>query len=516
MEQLTSYLSGKWQAGEGEGATLYDPTTEAAVARASTSGLDFGAALTYAREVGGANLHDLTFAQRGELLAAMSKAIHGARERLLDIGRVNCGNTRGDAKFDVDGATGTLMFYAGLARSLGERRLLLDGEAIPLGRGGRVGGQHVLVPRPGVAIHINAFNFPAWGLAEKAACALLAGVPVVSKPATATAWMTQEIVRILIEADILPAGALSLVCGGAGDLLDHVSWGDAIAFTGSADTGLRIRSHPAVLRAGVPVNVEADSLNATVLVPDAGDDTYDAFIRAMHTEITQKAGQKCTATRRIMVPRDMADDVAEDLGDRLGRTIVGDPAAEGVRMGPLASADQLRSAREGIGRLLEQAKVVHGSVEGGELVGAEGGRGFFVTPLLLQADDPHGADVVHDLEVFGPVSTLLPYDGTAADAAALVRRGQGSLVTSIYGDDRAFLGEAIASLAGWNGRIVVTDGKIADKALTPGMVMPQMLHGGPGRAGGGEELGGTRGMRLYQQRCAVQGNGPLLAKLLDA
>ncbi len=514
MKQLTSYLCDKWQTGDGEGAALHDPTTEAVVARTSTRGLDFAAGLAHARTVGGAHLRALTFAQRGELLAAMSKAIHAERERLLEIGRINCGNTRGDAKFDVDGATGTLMFYAGLGRELGDRTLLHDGDAIALARGGRVGGQHIVVPRPGAAIHINAFNFPAWGLAEKAACALLAGMPVVSKPATATAWLTHEMVRIVVEAGILPDGALSLVCGGAGDLLDHVGWGDAIAFTGSADTGLRIRSHPAVMAAGVPVNVEADSLNATILGPDADDDTYDAFIRVVHLEMTQKAGQKCTATRRIMVPADRTDEVAEDLGDRLGRTVVGDPAADGVRMGPLATAAQLAAARDGIDRLREQTRVVHGEPAGAAVVGATGG--YFMTPLLLQADAPHEAKVVHELEVFGPVSTLLPYDGTAADAAALVRRGEGSLVTSVYGDDRRFLAETITALAGWNGRVVVTDAKIADAAFPPGMVMPQMLHGGPGRAGGGCELGGRRGMGLYQQRCAVQGNGPLLAKLLDA
>ncbi len=514
MQQLSSLLCGEWQAGEGEGAALYDPVSEGVVARASTRGLDLGAALSFARERGGPALRALSFAQRGGLLAQMSKAIHAQRDRLIEASRINGGTTRGDAKFDIDGATGTLMYYAGLGEQLGDRRTLLDGEAINLGRSGRMQGQHVLVPRSGAAIHINAFNFPAWGLAEKAACALLTGMPVLSKPATATALLTWEIARVIDEAKILPEGALSLLCGSVGDLLDHVQWGDAIAFTGSADTGLRIRSHAQVLKAGVAVNVEADSLNATVLAPECEDETYDAFIRAVHTEMTQKAGQKCTATRRILVPEDMVEEVIEDLGERLGRTVVGDPAADGVRMGPLATRAQRDDAKAGIERLLEGAEVVHGQLEGGPLVGVEPGRGFFRTPLLLQAKDAASPGAVHELEVFGPVSTLLPYGGGAEAATDIVRLGQGSLVCSIYGDDKRWLEQTVLGLAGWHGRIVVTDAKVAEKALTPGMVMPQLLHGGPGRAGGGEELGGTRGMGLYQQRCAVQGSGPLVARIL--
>ena len=516
MQRLASYLSGAWQTGAGEGAALRDPTSGAIVARTSTAGLDLGAALRHAREVGGPALRSLTFAARGKLLAAMSKAIHAEREALIEMGRKNGGNTRGDAKFDIDGATGTLMYYAGLAESLGERTVLLDGEAITIGRSSRLVGQHILTPKPGVAVHINAFNFPAWGLAEKAACALLAGMPVISKPATATALMTWGLVKAVIDADVLPEGALGLICGGAGDLLDHLEWSDVVAFTGGASTGETIRRHPRVLASGVAVNVETDSLNAAILAPGAEDATYDAFIRDVHGEMTQKSGQKCTATRRILVPRDRLDDVIEDLGERLRRTVVGDPALDTVRMGPLASQAQLDSAREGLARLLEHARVAVGDPARSAFEGVEPGQGCFLDALLLVADDARRAGPVHDVEVFGPVATLLPYDGSAAEAAHIVRLGQGSLVASIYGDDQAFLGEAILALAGWHGRIVVTDGKIADKALQPGMVMPHLLHGGPGRAGGGEELGGRRGMKLYQQRTAVQGNGPLLARLLDA
>ncbi len=510
---LSSYLEDRWQSGEGDGSALYDPTSDAIVARASTKGLDLAAAFRHARTVGGAALRGMTFAERGALLKAMSKAIHARREELIEVGRINGGNTRGDAKFDIDGATGTLMYYAGLGKSLGDKTLLLDGDPITIGASSRLQGQHILTPKPGVAVHINAFNFPAWGLAEKAACAILAGMPVISKPGTATAMLTWAMVKAVTDADILPAGVLSLVVGSARDLLDHLEWGDVVAFTGSADTGEMMRRHPRVLATGVPVNVEADSLNATVLLPDAEDATYDAFIRDVHREMTQKAGQKCTATRRIFVPEDMIDEVVEDLGERLAGTKVGDPARDDVRMGPLASKAQLTSAREGIAALLGETDVAWGDPAGGDVLGVDGG-GCFVTPLLLRAESATGGDAVHRLEVFGPVSTLLPY-ADLDEAAEGVRMGQGSLVCSIYGDDRKALGAIIPRLAGWHGRIVVTDAKIADKAYGPGMVMPHLLHGGPGRAGGGEELGGLRGMKLYQQRTAIQGNGPLLARLLD-
>lgn len=514
MQTLSSYLAGRWSTGAEPWSELVDPTTEEVIARTSTNGLDLGAALDHARRVGGPALRALTFARRGALLEAAAKAIHAIREELIDLAIANGGNTRSDAKFDIDGATGTLMYYAGLGKELGDRTFLLDGEASNIGRSGRLQGQHVLLPRHGVAVAINAFNFPAWGLAEKAACALLAGVPVIGKPATATALVTWRMVRAVVEAGALPDGALSLVCGGAGDLLDHLRWDDVVAFTGSADTGRRIRGHARVLDAGVTVNVEADSLNAAVLLPGADDATYDAFIRDVHKEITQKAGQKCTATRRILVPRDRLDEVIEDLGERLATTTVGDPRRDDVGMGPLATADQLAGARRGVEALLAEARVAWGDPEKCEAAGVEPGKGYFLGPLLLRADAPKEARRVHELEVFGPVSTVMPYDGTAGEAAELVRRGEGSLVTSIYGDDRDLLAETIVALGAWHGRVVVTDAKVADKAVPPGTVLPNLLHGGPGRAGGGTELGGTRGMLPYMQRCAVQGNGPLIAKLL--
>jgi oxepin-CoA hydrolase/3-oxo-5,6-dehydrosuberyl-CoA semialdehyde dehydrogenase len=512
MQALSSHLSGRWQSGSGKPATLFNPTTDAPLATCDTQGLDLGAALDFARTHGGPTLRAMTFAERGDLLAAMSKAIHAQREALIELAVANGGNTRGDAKFDIDGCIGTLMAYAELGKSLGDRRFLNEGAPIDIGRGGRVQGHHLRAPRRGVAVHINAFNFPAWGLGEKAACALLAGVPVLTKPATSTALVAWRIVEVLVEAGVCPPGVLSLLCGGAGDLLDHLGPQDVLAFTGSADTGARLRGHRRVLEVGVPVNVEADSLNSAVLAPEADDATYDALIRHLHTEITQKAGQKCTATRRIFVPADRVDEVIADLSERLRGAVLGDPARDDVHVGPLSTRDQQRAALDGIAALRAVARPVFGDAGTGAPVGVEAGVGCFVAPLLLRADDPDRANVVHRLEVFGPVSTIMPYDGTAAGAASLVARGEGSLVASIYGDDRKWLEEAVLELAPWHGRLTLTDAKMAEKAMAPGMVLPLLNHGGPGRAGGGSELGGVRGLEPYTQRCAVQGNGPLLSR----
>jgi oxepin-CoA hydrolase/3-oxo-5,6-dehydrosuberyl-CoA semialdehyde dehydrogenase len=514
MQRLSSWVCGEWIDGEGSGSALYNPTNEEVVARASTEGLKLANAFEFARIEGCKALGLMSFAERGALLRAMSKAIHAVREDLIEIGRINAGNTRGDAKFDIDGATGTLMYYAKLGESLGNQRAMLDGEAIQIG-GARLQGQHILTSRPGVAVHINAFNFPAWGLAEKAACAILAGMPVISKPATSTAYMTWAMVRALSDAAIMPPGVLSLVCGSAYDLLDHVAWADVIAFTGGAETADKIRRHDRVLETGAAVNIEADSLNATVLGPGAKDVTYDRFIRDIAQEMTQKAGQKCTATRRILVPDHMVDEFIEDISERLDQTVVGDPALEGVHMGPLATSGQLESARSGIAALTEEAEIVYGSMDAADIKGVESGQGYFLSPMMLRANDAHACQAIHDIEVFGPVSTILPYQGDVDSACALIQRGQGGLVASVYADDRDYMKGAIYGLAGWSGRVMLTDAKVAEQAYPPGMALPHLLHGGPGRAGGGEELGGTRGMRLYQQRTAIQGNGPLIARFLQ-
>jgi 3,4-dehydroadipyl-CoA semialdehyde dehydrogenase len=514
MKELPSFVQGKWIAGSGSGSVLVNPATEQPLARASTTGIDMRAALAFARDVGGTALRAQSFAERGALLERTSRAIHAAREELIEIAIANGGNTRSDAKFDIDGATATLMAYAEIGKRLGERRVLVDGEPFDV-VGSRLQGWHVRTPRHGVAVHIGAFNFPAWGWAEKAACALLAGMPVVTKPATATALLAHRTIELVVEAGALPAGALSLICGSAGDLLEHSSWQDVVAFTGSSVTAQQIRSGARVLAEGVRVNVEADSLNAAVLLPGADEATFAAFIRDVHRDMTQKTGQKCTAIRRVVVPEAELARTREALSDPLSRTTIGNPALDEVRMGPVATKSQANDVLGGIEKLLAAGtRVVFGDAKSVAPIGVPPGTGFFVPLVLLEADDALGATSAHEHEVFGPVATLLPYDGSVEHAARVVRAGNGGLVASLYGDDRAAIGALVLALAPWHGRIVLVDAKIAEKSLPPGTVLPELVHGGPGRAGGGEELGGLRGLALYQQRTALQGNGPLLARLL--
>jgi oxepin-CoA hydrolase/3-oxo-5,6-dehydrosuberyl-CoA semialdehyde dehydrogenase len=514
MEKLRSYVSGEWAAGSGKASTLVNPTTEEPVAETSTEGLDFARAVAFARTEGAA-LRALTFAQRGELIRAMSKTLHANRDALIELAILNGGNTRSDAKFDVDGASGTLAYYADLGKELGDQRFLVDGEGVQLGRAPRFFGQHVSVPRHGVAVHVNAFNFPAWGLGEKAACALLAGMPVIAKPATSTALVTYRAVQLIVDAGILPRGALSLVTGAPGDLLTHLGGQDVLAFTGSSDTGRGIRLMPNIAQSSVRVNVEADSLNAAVLGPDVelGSETYGLFLKDVVKDVTQKAGQKCTAIRRVFVPATRLAQVRADLVERLREAKVGDPSLEGVTVGPVATAQQLRDVRAGIQRLAAESTVAIGGIGPFEKVGIAGDKGFFVAPTLLVNDAPERARAVHEHEVFGPVATLLPYSDHAALTADL-ERGGGGLVSSVYSDDRAFVAEMVFALAPFHGRLMLGSEKIADQTPGPGTVMPQLVHGGPGRAGGGEELGGLRGLAFYSQRTALQGARPVLDAML--
>ncbi len=511
MIELGSRVCGKWTKGHGRGAELLNPATEEVLATTSTEGLDFGAVLAHARERGGPALRAMTFLQRGEMLRAMSRAIHGKRDELLALAIANGGNTRSDAKFDVDGAIGTLAAYADLAPSLGDTNVLVDGEGVQLGRSPRLFGQHVYVPREGVAVHVNAFNFPAWGLAEKAATALLAGMPVVSKPATSTALLAHRIVEILDEAAVLPEGALSLVCGSAGDLIGRLGGQDVLAFTGSSSTAAKLRAARSVLSESTRINVEADSLNSAVLGPDVeeGSDVMNLFVADVVREMTQKTGQKCTAFRRVYVPRDKVDLVVERLRERLAEIRIGDPAREEVTMGPVATKEQLADLRDGVAKLETCARVVFGSKSEATPLGAASGKGFFVTPILLRALEPRAGDAVHSHEVFGPVATVVPYDDVAA-VTALVAAGGGSLVASLYSDDKAFLRTMVLGLAPHHGRLTLGSSKIAGQSLPPGMALPQLVHGGPGRAGGGEELGALRGLALYMQRTALQGDRALL------
>ncbi len=507
MQALSSFIAGSWQTGKGEGTSLFNPATEEPIARASSDGLDLAGALDFARDRGGPALRALSFAERGKLLGEMARRIHEHRDALIELSMKNGGNTRSDAKFDVDGAMGTLAHYAELGAELGAARILADGEAVQLGRSPRLAGRHVLVPRPGVALLVNAFNFPAWGLGEKAACALLAGVPVVVKPATSTAWVAHKIVEIV--ADALPAGALSLVCGSAHELPGLLGPGDAIAFTGSSDTALRLRALPRVQTAAVRLNVEADSLNSAIVGADVepGSDTYELFVADVVREVRQKTGQKCTAVRRIFAPEALVERVRDDLADRLRAVTPGDPFAEGVHMGPLASAQQKRDVSAGMARLGEHARMVCGGEPAP--IGVPAGKGYFVAATLLEATDP-GAAVLHELEVFGPVATLIAAPDDPAELCALVARGGGGLVCSAYSDDRKTAAALVAGLAPHHGRIVLGSQKIAGQAVGPGTVLPQLIHGGPGRAGGGEELGGPRGLAFYSQRTALQGDRALL------
>lgn len=515
MKSAQSRLEGRWVSGSGRVETLLNPATEEPLAEVRSEGLDRRVALDFARTRGGPALRSMSFAARGAMLGAMCEAIQAHREELIELAVANGGNTRSDAKFDIDGATFTLSTYADLGKALGETKILVDGEGVQLGRTPRFHGQHLRVSRQGVAVHINAFNFPAWGLAEKAAVALLAGMPVLTKPATSSALVAHRIVEILVEKDALPDGALSLLLGSAGDLLAHLGPQDALAFTGSSTTGELIRAMPAVIRNSVRVNVEADSLNAAVLGPDGepGSELYDYFLKDVLRDMTQKAGQKCTAIRRVLVPQLFADRVRDDLVDRLSGVVVGNPAADGVRMGPVATAQQHKDVREGIDALARDGRLVFGN-GAVKPVGAPDGKGYFVSPVLLEVEPGAAAPTVHSREVFGPVATVVPYGGAADEAASIVARGQGGLVSSVYSEDVAFTTELVLGLAPFHGRVFLGSAKIAEQSPGPGTVLPTLVHGGPGRAGGGEELGGLRGLEFYMQRVAVEGSRPLIERIV--
>lgn len=521
MKRLSSYLGGAWQQGQGQTAVLVNPATGAELAEVAQCG-GLREALQWSRSTGGANLRALGWRARGEILGNLAKLLHGAREELIGIAVANGGNTRGDAKFDIDGAIGVLAGYAALATELPEGHgHLLDGEAVPLHKGSKLRAQHVLTPRLGVAIHINAFNFPAWGMVGKFAVAFLAGVPVLSKPATSTSMLAARIAELMLAPGVLPEGAFSLLLGPAGDLLDHVGPQDVVAFTGSADTGAKIRGHATMLATNARVNIEADSLNAVVIGPDVepGSELFDLVVRDCTIELTQKAGQKCTATRRILVPTALLGDLKDALVDRLGAIAAktGDPADDNHRMGPLSSAAQLRDARVGVARLATAATRVLGNPERTQFGGVADGVGYFLEPILFEATPDAALDPAapfHHHEVFGPVATLLPYDGTVEAAARIVGAGQGSLVGTLYADDRDFTARATLALAPTLGRLVLASEKIAGASLAPGCVFPVANHGGPGRAGDGGELGGRSGLAFYLQRTTLQGGAAELARLL--
>jgi 3,4-dehydroadipyl-CoA semialdehyde dehydrogenase len=512
-ELLANHVAGRWQTGTAAGTPLFDPVQGTELARVDATGLDLPGAFRFARESGGAALRAMTYRQRAGLLAAIVKVLQANRDHYYEIATANSGTVKNDSAVDIDGGIFTLGQYARWGDALGDVHALRDGDAARLGKEPVFQSQHLQVPTRGVALFINAFNFPSWGLWEKAAPALLSGVPVIVKPATATAWLTQRMVRDVVEAGVLPAGALSVICGSPAGLMEPLEGFDVVSFTGSADTGAVIRSHPAVAQRSVRVNIEADSLNSALLLPDAaaGSDAFNLLVREVVREMTVKSGQKCTAIRRILVPAALYDAAAEAIGAKLAGITVGNPRNETVRMGSLVSRAQLDAVREGLDSLKTQASVLHDGSRA-PLVDADPAVAACIGPVLLGARDADAADRVHDVEVFGPVATLLPYRD-ADHAIALAHRGQGSLVTSLYGADEAALGQAALQLAASHGRVHVITPEVAQAHTGHGNVMPMSLHGGPGRAGGGAELGGLRALDFYHRRSAVQASPGVLASL---
>ena len=515
-EFLKNFLGGRWVAGTGAGTALFDPVLGEEVARVDATGLDLRAGFAFAREAGGAALRALTYRERAAMLAATVKVLRARRDDYYAIATANSGTVKNDSAVDIDGGIYTLSTYAKLGDGLGDRRFLLDGEPARLAKEPLFQSQHVLVPTRGLALFINAFNFPSWGLWEKAAPALLSGVPVVVKPATATAWLTQRMVRDVVDAGVLPAGALSVVCGSSAGLMDALEPFDVVSFTGSADTAALIRSHAAVTQRSVRVNIEADSVNSALLLEGAapGSEAFELLVKEVAREMTQKSGQKCTAIRRVFVPEALYASAAEAISARLAKTTVGNPRNESVRMGALVSRAQLAAVREGLAHLQAQAETLHDGARHA-LVDADPSVACCVGPTLLGTRNAAGSDAsnrIHDTEVFGPVATLVPYRDHA-HALQLIARGQGSLVASLYGSDAKALADAAVELAPLHGRVHVISHDVAALHTGHGNVMPQSLHGGPGRAGGGEELGGLRALNFYHRRAAIQASTATLHHL---
>ncbi|WP_166352475.1 phenylacetic acid degradation bifunctional protein PaaZ [Phytoactinopolyspora limicola] len=511
MTALRSYVHGGWQSPSVDGTPLHDAVTGAEIARISSAGIDMAGALDYGRRVGGPPLRELTFHERALILKQLALYLQGQRDELYELS-YRTGATKYDARFDVDGGIGVLFTYGSKGRrELPNDTVYVDGPMEPLGKGGTFVGQHIATSLRGVAIQINAFNFPVWGPLEKFAPAFLAGVPSLIKPASQTAYLTEKLVELMVGSGLLPEGSLQLVCGSAGDLLDHVTEQDLVAFTGSASTAQRLRSHPAIVRNATRFNAEADSLNLSILGPDAtpGSAEFDLFVKQLVTEMTVKVGQKCTAIRRAFVPTDHMDEVAEAVRERLGRVVVGNPTAPDVRMGALASLEQREEVRRSLKALTDAARVVYGDPEQVDVVDADPERGAFISPVLLRADDPGRAEP-HEVEAFGPVATLLPYTSTD-HAIELAARGAGSLVGSVVTGDARFARDVVVGVAPWHGRLLVVDTENAKESTGHGSPLPMLVHGGPGRAGGGEELGGIRSVLHYMQRTAVQASPSVLS-----
>jgi len=508
---LQNYAEGLWVAGSGGMAELRSAVNGDVVALTSSQGLDFGAMLRFAREKGGPALRALTFHQRALMLKALAEALTAKKEALYELS-YNTGATKADSWIDIDGGIGTFAVYQSKGRrELPNETILIDGAVEGLSRNGTWQGLHVYTSMQGVAVHINAFNFPVWGMLEKLAPTILAGVPAIVKPASATSYLTEAAVRVMLEANVLPAGALQLVVGSTGDLFDHLTSQDVVSFTGSAQTASKLRSHPVITRESVRFVAEQDSLNASVLGPDVTRDApeFDLFIKEVAKEMTVKAGQKCTAIRRAIVPAALLDAAQAALADRLAKTTIGDPRDEATRMGALVSVSQREDVRAKVAELASDAKVVFGDPNAAPV----NEKGAFLSPVLLRCEKPWDARAVHDVEAFGPVSTLMPYKD-AADAIALANRGKGSLVMSVFSYDTGFERDVVLGCGAYHGRIAFIDRDSAKESTGHGSPMPHMVHGGPGRAGGGEEMGGIRGVTHYMQRSALQGSPRVLSSIV--
>tara|TARA_B100001057_G_scaffold70449_1_gene64561 strand:- start:4797 stop:6842 length:2046 start_codon:yes stop_codon:yes gene_type:complete len=505
MRKYENYALGNWVSGNGNETVLHNAITGAEIGIVS-SGLDFSSMMEYARNVGGPALRKLTFQQRGLMLKQLALHLHSVKSKFYPVS-YQTGATKIDSWIDIEGGIGNLFANASLRRQFPDQYFHVEGSAAPLSKNGTFIGHHILVPKQGVAIHINAFNFPVWGMLEKIAVNLMAGVPAIVKAATLTSFLTESMVREIIESDILPKGSLQLICGSARGILDHVDSEDVVTFTGSADTGKMLKSHQRLIEKAVPFNMEADSLNCSVLGEDAvpGTAEFDIFIKEVQKEMTVKAGQKCTAVRRVIVPEKLIEDVQIALGQRLSKTTIGDPSIEGVRMGSLAGKSQKKEVLENTNKLANSQEIVFGSEESFEVVGASKEKGAFVSPFLFLNSYPFKNLDCHDIEVFGPVATIMPYKDVN-EAIKLARLGKGSLVCSLVTNNMKLAEQFVLGASSMHGRILILNESCAKESTGHGSPMPLLTHGGPGRAGGGEEMGGIRGIKHYMQRTAIQGH----------
>ncbi len=515
MEKLENYITGKWITADGEGQNLYNAVTGEAISSASTKGLDMESILTYGRNVGNPALRKMTFQERGRMLRALALHLLEQKEKFYKIS-YQSGATRVDSWIDIEGGIGNLFSNASLRRKLPDDPFCLDGDPIMLGKQNTFMGHHLLVPKEGVALHINAYNFPVWGMLEKIAVNLLAGVPAVVKPATVTCYLTQAVVKEIAASNILPDGALQLLCGSAGDILNYVQSQDVVTFTGSASTGLKLKGHPQVLSNSVPFTMEADSLNCIVLADDVTPEMpeWNLFVKEIKREMTVKAGQKCTAIRRIFVPENKMEAVQTALKKELEKTVIGDPKNETVRMGSLAGNEQRKEVKEQVHKLLASSQIVYGSLDSVAVVDADAQLGAFMSPLLLINDSPFTKEASHNIEAFGPVSTLMPYK-KMEDAITLSKKGKGSLCSTIVTASGIHAREYVLGAASYHGRILVLNEACAKESTGHGSPLPMLVHGGPGRAGGGEEMGGLRGIKHYVQRTAIQGSPTMITAITN-